>query len=52
MAWIEKQRRVGGGSDAQNVARADGFKRMVEAAGQRWPDGWVKGEESIPNASS
>jgi integrase len=32
------------GSDAQNLARADGFKRMVEAAGQRWPDGWVKGE--------
>jgi hypothetical protein len=28
------------GSDAQNLARADGFKRMVEAAGQRWPDGW------------
>ena len=32
------------GTDAQNVARADGFKRMVDAAGQRWPDGWVKGE--------
>ena len=32
------------GSAAQNLARADGFKRMVEAAGQRWPDGWVKGE--------
>jgi integrase len=32
------------GSDAQNLARADGFKRMVEAAGQRWPNGWVKGE--------
>ncbi|HEX5963795.1 MAG TPA: hypothetical protein VFY42_08715 [Gemmatimonadales bacterium] len=28
----------------QNLARADGFKRMVDAAGQRWPDGWVKGE--------
>jgi len=25
----------GSGSDAQNLARADGFKRMVEAAGQR-----------------
>jgi hypothetical protein len=25
----------GAGSDAQNLARADGFKRMVEAAGQR-----------------
>ena len=34
----------GAGSHAQNLARADGFKRMVEAAGQRWPDGWVKGE--------
>ncbi len=32
------------GSDAQNLARADGFKKMVDAAGQRWPDGWVKGE--------
>ena len=32
------------GSAAQNLARADGFKRMVEAAGERWPDGWVKGE--------
>ena len=32
------------GTDAQNLARADGFKRMVEAAGQRWPEGWVKGE--------
>ena len=34
------------GSNAQNSARADGFKRMVDAAGQRWPDGWVKGEAS------
>jgi hypothetical protein len=32
------------GSDAQNLARADGFKKMVDAAGQRWPDGWIKGE--------
>jgi hypothetical protein len=32
------------GSDAQNLARADGFTRMVDAAGRRWPDGWVKGE--------
>ena len=31
------------GSDSQNLARADGFKRMVEAAGQRWPDGRVRG---------
>ena len=34
----------GAGSDAQNLDRADGFKRMVGAAGQRWPDGWVKGQ--------
>ena len=32
------------GSDEQNLARAEGFKKMVEAAGERWPDGWVKGE--------
>jgi hypothetical protein len=32
------------GSDAQKLARADGFNRMVDAAGQRWPEGWVKGE--------
>nr|MCW2727339.1 hypothetical protein [Aeromicrobium sp.] len=32
------------GSDAQNRARAQGFKQMVEAAGGRWPDGWVRGE--------
>ena len=32
------------GSDAQNLARADGFKKMVEAAGQHWPAGWVPGE--------
>ena len=38
----------GAGSDAQNLARADGFKRMVEAAGQRWPDGWVKGGRGGP----
>jgi len=31
------------GSDAQNLARAEGFKQMVDAAGQRWPEGWVKG---------
>ena len=29
----------GAGSDDQNLARAEGFKRMVEAAGQEWPDG-------------
>ncbi|HEX6246321.1 MAG TPA: hypothetical protein VFZ64_00500 [Nocardioidaceae bacterium] len=34
----------GAGSDDQNLARAEGFRRMVEAAGHQWPDGWVKGE--------
>ena len=34
----------GAGSDDQNLAHAEGFKRMVEAAGQEWPDGWVKSE--------
>ena len=32
------------GSDAQNLFRAEGFKKMVDSAGQRWPEGWVKGE--------
>ncbi|MFN2321226.1 MAG: tyrosine-type recombinase/integrase, partial [Dermatophilaceae bacterium] len=32
------------GTDAQNRARAEGFKQMVDAAGQYWPEGWVKGE--------
>ncbi|MDX6327566.1 MAG: hypothetical protein QOK15_3920 [Nocardioidaceae bacterium] len=32
------------GSDDQNRARDEGFRRMVEAGGQEWPDGWVKGE--------
>jgi integrase len=31
------------GSDDQNLARAEGFRRMVEAGGHKWPDGWVKG---------
>jgi hypothetical protein len=34
----------GAGSDAQNRARAEGFATMVIAAGEDWPDGWVKGE--------
>ena len=34
----------GAGSDDQNLARAEGFVPMVKAAGQEWPDGWVKGE--------
>lgn len=32
------------GTNAQNRARAEGFVKMVEAAGNHWPDGWVKGE--------
>ena len=40
------------GSDAQNLARADGFKKMVDAAGQRWPDGWVKGEGFVRPAGA
>jgi len=32
------------GTDAHNLARADGFKKMADAAGQRWPVGWVRGE--------
>ncbi len=31
------------GRDEQDLARADGFKTMVAAAGGHWPDGWVKG---------
>lgn len=34
----------GAGTPAQNLERARGFKQMVDAAGQRWPEGWVKGE--------
>ncbi|MDQ6933811.1 MAG: hypothetical protein M3130_00665 [Actinomycetota bacterium] len=40
------------GTDAQNLARADGFKKMVDAAGQRWPDGWVKGEGFVRPAGT
>lgn len=32
------------GTDEQNLARAEGFKKMVESAGGYWPEGWVKGE--------
>jgi hypothetical protein len=31
------------GSDEQTAARAEGFKQMVMAAGEYWPDGWIKG---------
>ncbi len=38
------------GTDAENMARADGFKQLVEAAGQPWPDGWVRGEGFVRQA--
>ena len=31
------------GTDAQNRSRADSFRTMVNAAGEFWPDGWVRG---------
>lgn len=38
------------GTDAVNLERARGFKSMVDAAGQRWPEGWVRGEGFVrPN---
>ena len=38
-----KQRETfGAGTDARNKARAEGFRNMVAAAGEFWPDGWVK----------
>lgn len=38
------------GTDAMNMERARGFKSMVEPAGQRWPEGWVRGEGFVrPN---
>jgi integrase len=33
----------GAGTDAQNRARAEGFRSMVASAGEYWPEGWVKG---------
>ena len=41
---LRQEETFSAGSDEQNQARAEGFKKMVEAAGQDWPDGWVKGE--------
>ena len=32
----------GAGSDARNRARAEGFRDTVAAAGEQWPEGWVK----------
>jgi hypothetical protein len=40
----------GAGTTAQNAARADGFKRMVVAAGEFWPDSWVKGAGFVQEA--
>lgn len=36
----------------RRTSRADGFKKMVDAAGQRWPDGWVKGEGFVRPSGS
>jgi hypothetical protein len=33
----------GARTDARNKARAEGFREMVAAAGEFWPDAWVKG---------
>ncbi|TIC89099.1 site-specific integrase [Nocardioides sp. GY 10113] len=40
------------GSDEQNLLRAEGFRKMVDAAGQRWPEGWVKGEGFVRPVAS
>ncbi len=40
----------GAGTDEQNQARAEGFVKMVAAAGEDWPDGWVKGQASTATA--
>lgn len=38
------------GTSEQNLARAEGFQKMVVAGGSYWPDGWVKGEGFVrPN---
>jgi integrase len=42
----------GAGSDARNLARAEGFKQMVTAAGEHWPEGWVKGAGFVREHSS
>src|SRR4051812_46708918 len=36
------------GSDEQTPARAEGLKTTVKAAGQHWPEGWVRGEGFVP----
>jgi hypothetical protein len=40
------------GTDAVNMERARGFKSMVDAAGQRWPEGWVRGEGFVRPSGS
>src|SRR5579884_1636760 len=47
-----KQRETfGAGSDAQNRARAEGFRDMVALAGEMWPEGWVKGAGFVRDRS-
>ena len=37
----------GAPSDAPNHARAEGFRDMVVAAVEFWPDGWVRGRDFV-----
>ncbi len=47
-----KQRETfGAGADAQNRARAEGFRDMVALAGEMWPEGWVKGAGFVRHRS-
>jgi integrase len=39
-------------SDERNLAQAEGFKRMVTAAGEEWPEGWVRGKGFIRDRST
>jgi hypothetical protein len=41
----------GAGSDERNKAQAEGVLRMVVAAGESWPDGWIKGQGFVREKS-
>jgi integrase len=41
----------GAGSEERNKAQAEGFLRMVVAAGESWPDGWIKGQGFVREKS-
>lgn len=48
-----KQRETfGAGTDAQNKARAEGFRDMVTTAGEHWPEGWIKGRGFVRDLMS